>query len=123
VARNAKRRRRKAGLAPTFYGDRNELARLDERLFAFDYRLEIYTPIAKRVHGYYVLPYLADGRLVARLDLKFDRPNATLRAHAIHLEPGIRASGIAAGLRADLADLAGWLGAKDVAVPAVRAWR
>jgi uncharacterized protein YcaQ len=94
-----------------------------ERLFAFDYRLEIYTPVAKRVHGYYVLPYLADGRLVARLDLKFDRTNATLRAHAIHLEAGIRASGIAAGLRADLAELAAWLGAERVAVPAMRAWR
>jgi uncharacterized protein YcaQ len=94
-----------------------------ERLFAFDYRLEIYTPIAKRVHGYYVLPYLVDGRLVARLDLKFDRPNATLRAHAIHLESGVRAPAIGAGLRADLAELAAWLGAERVAAPATRAWR
>jgi len=94
-----------------------------ERLFAFDYRLEIYTPVAKRVHGYYVLPYLVDGRLVARLDLKFDRPNATLRAHAIHLESGVRASAIATDLRADLAELAAWLGASRVAVPPVRSWR
>jgi uncharacterized protein YcaQ len=93
------------------------------RLFAFDYRLEIYTPIAKRVHGYYVLPYLVDGRLVARLDLKFDRAKATLRAHAIHLESGIRASGIATGLRADLAELAAWLGAERVAAPPARTWR
>jgi uncharacterized protein YcaQ len=94
-----------------------------ERLFAFDYRLEIYTPVAKRVHGYYVLPYLADGRLVARLDLKLDRANATLRAHAIHLESGVRASAVAADLRADLAELAAWLGAERVATPPTRAWR
>jgi hypothetical protein len=94
-----------------------------ERLFAFDYRLEIYTPVAKRVHGYYVLPYLVDGRLVARLDLKFDRPSATLLAHAIHLESGVRASAIATELRADLAELAMWLGAARVAVPPLRSWR
>jgi uncharacterized protein YcaQ len=64
-----------------------------------------------------------DGRLVARLDLKFDRAKATLRAHAIHLESGIRASGIATGLRADLAELAAWLGAERVAAPPARTWR
>jgi hypothetical protein len=93
-----------------------------ERLFGFDFRLEIYTPVAKRVHGYYVLPYLVDGRLVARLDLKFDRPLATLRAHAVHLEAGVKASAIAAMLTDDLATLAGWLGAERTAVPPTRAW-
>jgi uncharacterized protein YcaQ len=93
------------------------------RLFAFDYRLEIYTPLAKRVHGYYVLPYLVDGRLVARVDLKFDRANATLRAHAVHLENGVTARAVAPGLRADLADLAAWLGAERTVCPPVRSWR
>ncbi len=94
-----------------------------QALFDFDYRLEIYTPAHKRVHGYYVLPYLVDGRIVARLDLKNDRERATLRAHAVHLEPGVRAAGIAEGLRADLDELAGWLGAERVAAPPPRAWK
>jgi uncharacterized protein YcaQ len=93
------------------------------RLFGFDYRLEIYTPLAKRVHGYYVLPYLVDGRLVARVDLKHDRANATVRAHAIHLENGVTARSVASGLRADLAALADWLGAARSACPPERSWR
>ncbi len=94
-----------------------------QRLFGFDYRLEIYTPVHKRVHGYYVLPYLVDGRLVARLDLKNDRAHATLRAHAVHLELGVRARDIAAELRADLEELAGWLGAERTALPAAGTWK
>jgi uncharacterized protein YcaQ len=93
-----------------------------ERLFAFAFRLEIYTPAAKRIHGYYVLPYLVDGRLVARVDLKHDRAEATLRAHAVHLERGVRASSIASALRADLGSLAAWLGSERVSVPALREW-
>lgn len=94
-----------------------------QQVFEFDYRLEIYTPAHKRVHGYYVLPYLVDGRIVARLDLKHDRERATLRAHAVHLEAGVRAVEIAEGLRADLDELAAWLGAERVAAPPPRGWR
>lgn len=57
-----------------------------QRIFDFEYKIEIYVPEAKRRWGYYVLPVLVDGHIVARLDVKTDREHAILRIKASHAE-------------------------------------
>lgn len=87
-----------------------------EGLFDFDYRIEIYTPAEKRRWGYYVLPILLDGRLVARFDVKTDREGQCLSVPAAHLEEGESASDVAHAAAVELANLAELVDANRVEV-------
>ncbi len=87
-----------------------------EHLFGFRYRLEIYTPKHKRIYGYYVLPFLLDGQLVARVDVKADRTRGTLIVHAIAYEPSAP-RGAAESLVKSLDNLALWLGLDRMSLP------
>jgi uncharacterized protein YcaQ len=87
-------------------------------LFGFRYRIEIYVPASRRVHGYYVLPYLVDGELVARVDLKTDRKGGKLRVQGAFAEDGADSVAVARRLVADLEAAAGWLGLEGVEVAA-----
>lgn len=89
-----------------------------ERIFGFRYRLEIYTPAPSRVHGYYVLPFLLDDALVARVDTKADRAAKLLRVPGAFAEPGHAEARTADALARELRTMAHWLSLDDVDVPA-----
>lgn len=86
-----------------------------ERLFGTRVRLEIYTPAHKRTHGYYVLPFLEDEAITARVDLKSDRQAGMLRVQAAWREPDATAE-TPERLAAELRRMAGWLGLEGVEV-------
>ncbi len=87
-----------------------------QRLFGFDYRIEIYTPAAKRRFGYYVWPFLLDGELVGRVDLKADRKAGVLQVLGAFAEPGRDHRRVAAALAVELRSMADWLGLDEVVV-------
>ena len=86
------------------------------RLYGFDYRIEIYTPEAKRVFGYYCLPFLYDESVRARVDLKSDRKAGVLRVKASWVEAGSDPRGVAEALARALRAAADWQGLPAVVV-------
>ena len=86
----------------------------NERLFDFHYRIEIYTPKEKRKFGYYVLPFMMNGQMVGRVDLKADRANSKLLVHSVHREKGVKRSNISDALNNELRAMAFWLELDEV---------
>jgi len=84
------------------------------RLFNFDYKIEIYVPEPQRRYGYYVMPFLLNGQLVARVDLKAERETGTLVARASHIEDGADPAEVASALAGELRLMAEWLGLDSV---------
>jgi uncharacterized protein YcaQ len=87
-----------------------------QRLFDFHYRIEIYTPTPKRQFGYYVWPFLLDGRLVGRVDLKAERTRDALQVVGAFVEPDEKPALVAEALSDELKTMASWLGLSDVTV-------
>lgn len=80
-----------------------------KRLFDFEYQIEIYVPEKKREYGYYVMPFLLDGELVGRVDLKADRKAGKLHAKGVFIEEGRDERRVAQELAEELRLMAEWL--------------
>jgi len=91
-------------------------------IFDFEYILEMYKPAAKRRFGYFALPILHGDRLVGKLDAVADRKAGVLRVNAIHEDVRFTKP-IAKAVRAEIEDLAGWLGLEVGAPPPANARR
>jgi uncharacterized protein YcaQ len=91
-----------------------------ERLFGFDYTMELYVPQDQRVHGYFTMPVLHGGRLVARVDPK--REKGVLHARQVTFEAGRRGgvpTAAVTGVAKALREAASWVGCVDVRVDRV----
>jgi uncharacterized protein len=90
-------------------------------MFGFDYRIECYTPAPKRQFGYYVLPVLRRGALIARLDAKAHRRDGVFEVKSFHLEEGVRVTdAVLRDTARAIREAAEWHGTPDVALRKVR---
>ena len=99
---------------PVFRDVYQECRPRNERLFDFHYRIEIYTPKEKRKFGYYVLPFMLNGQMVGRVDLKADRANSKLLVHSVHTEKGVKRASIRDELNNELRAMSVWLELDEV---------
>jgi uncharacterized protein YcaQ len=100
--------------------------RLVRSLFGFEYVWEVYTPAARRRHGYYVLPLLFGDRLVGRLEPRVERGSTDLRLLGLWFEEGfepLEEPGFLAAFDAALAAYIAFVGAKRVLWPRTRLGR
>ena len=90
-----------------------------ERMFGFEYRIEIYTPEPKRQFGYYTLPILHNRDLVGRIDLKSDRQGRQLLAQASWHETKLNdraVASLAKALNKHLKEVQSWQGLNETVV-------
>ena len=86
-----------------------------ERLFGFQYRIEVFVPAPKRQYGYYVFPLLQGDRLIGRIDMKCRREQEVLNVSALWLEPKVKPNkGRLQKLEAELHRLARFTGCRTV---------
>ncbi len=84
-------------------------------LFGFEYKIEVYTPAARRRYGYYSLPILHRGALVGRLDAKAHRKQGLFEVKALHLEPDVPVTGdLTSSLAGALSGCAAWHGTPEI---------
>lgn len=85
------------------------------RLFGFDYKIEMFVPAAKQKWGYYVYPILQGNQFIGRIEVKAIRAKSTITVHNLWTESGIKwTPSKAAKLNAELDRMARFVGVKTI---------
>jgi len=86
------------------------------RIFDFDYKLEIYKPKSKREFGYYVMPFMHNGQIVARVDLANRRQTGVLEVLGAFCEPSYDRGTISKPLWEEISLLATFVGCSAIKI-------
>ena len=86
------------------------------RIFNFDYKLEIYKPKSKREFGYYVMPFMHNGQIVARVDLANRRQTGVLEILGAFCEPSFDREAISKPLWEEISLLATFVGCSAIEI-------